>query len=153
MLHDHRFVMSGLLASVALCACATNQGLANDSKSVAQIRSAEDLEVYLKTTPNSPLDYMSPVAKQDFLSSLVFTERGLGSFQYSDLKNLPPTQVYQILSLFGTESAGSLITEQRVPGHSSVFEDVDVPDYACSNVQAACVPAIGAICMSNCAMP
>ncbi|HEX7840933.1 MAG TPA: hypothetical protein VF469_25825 [Kofleriaceae bacterium] len=150
MRNDHRFMLPALLASVALCACTDDRGLASGNESIAQIRSDGDLEVYLKATPNSPLDYMSPAMKQHFLNSLVFTERGLGSFTYKDLTNLPSEQVHQILSLFGAESAGSLITKEPAPGNLSVFDDGDLLGYGCSNVQAACVPTDGGICLSNC---
>jgi hypothetical protein len=150
MVRTHKFIFVAILASVTLCACATDRGSASDSTSVAQIRSAKDLENYLQTVRNSPLDYMSPAAKQRFVSSLVFTARGLASFRYTDLQDLSATQVYQILALFGTERASSLIIKEDVPGNSSGFDNPEMPDYACSNVQAACKPAIGELCLSNC---
>jgi len=73
---------------------------------LAPIKSEEDLNFFLLSTygtPN-PLDQLSPAARQRFTDSLMFTERGLGSFDFSDLEyELTPTEIYKILYLFGMQ--------------------------------------------------
>lgn len=152
MLHARRLVFAALLA---LSACTTDNGAVGDNQQVSQILSAKDLDTYLRTTPNSPLDRLSPEAKQRFIASLVFTENGLGSYAYSDLETLSAAEVYQILSLFGAERTTSMITD---PDTSSGVDKSATPqsepggdykDYWCSS-RATCAPALNYICMSSC---
>ena len=69
----------------------------------APIRSRAALQHYLRVTPNSPLFKMSDAARSRFISKLVFTPRGLGSYSYLELENLSITDAYRILSLFGEQ--------------------------------------------------
>src|SRR5678816_3882223 len=93
-----------LFGSVALGACMTDSQpqeempLGSNSQSTSYIKSAADLEVYLQTAVNSPLDRLSPAAKQRFISSLTFTKYGLASYDHSDLNALSPTDAAQILA-------------------------------------------------------
>lgn len=72
---------------------------------LAPIHSHEGLVAYLAGTKLtlSPLHYLDPDARARFLASLSFNTNGLTSFSYQDLLDLTPTQVYQILSLFGVQ--------------------------------------------------
>jgi hypothetical protein len=148
MLHIHTFMLATILASATLCACTTDQDPVNNGTSVTQIQSAKDLEIYLQTASNSPLDYMSSAAKQRFVSSLVFSDNGLGSFQYSDLEGLSGAQIYQILSLFGTERTSSMISKEGAPINVEPIEG-DHMDYKCESI-GTCMIAPGFICTSNC---
>lgn len=84
---------------------------------LAPIKSQADLMLHLQNVPlsESPLRFLSPSARQRFLASLVFGESGVGGYGYSDLQTeLSPTQVYQVLSLFGLQSTASLVTGLKV---------------------------------------
>lgn len=153
MLHARRIVFAAILA---LSACVTDQGQepVDNNQPVSQILSAQDLDIYLRTTPNSPLDRLSSEAKQLFIDSLVFTENGLGSFRYVDLAALSPTEIYQILSLFGVERTTSLVT--KAPVSSGIAKPViqqsapaDHVGYWCSG-RATCSESASQICMSSC---
>lgn len=130
----------------------------------APIKSQSALQAFLseqRASP-SPLDALSPQAKQRFIASLQFNDRGITSFEYRDLEEeLTPYQIYQILSLFGAQHdtammknarIGSAIDRQIV-GSSwwiiGIGEDHD--DYKCDSQNPhTCVKSINAICTSNC---
>lgn len=62
---------------------------------------------YLATTPieNTPLGVLPEIEREIFINSLVFTRRGLASFDYSVFSYGPTaTEVYNILALFGSQS-------------------------------------------------
>lgn len=68
----------------------------------APIKSPRDLELHLKSHPgDSPLMVMAPLNRRLFLDSLRFNEKGVTTLRYDVLESLTPTEVYQILSLFG----------------------------------------------------
>lgn len=72
--------------------------------SLARIRSAADLDSYLRTHETSPLDALSEPSRKRFLESLVFTDQGLGSYRYRELEaELSPRQAFELLSLFGAQ--------------------------------------------------
>lgn len=144
---SYKLLIATVVAFATLCGCATDPTGSNSS--VAQIRSAADLQTHLQTATSSPLDRLSPAAKQRFVSSLIFTEYGLGSFQYSALNELSATEIYQILSLFGVERAGSLFNKGSV--FSNFQEELveDHTDYLCEGI-GTCRQASGYICTSNC---
>lgn len=155
MQHARRLVFAAILA---LSACATDQGPeAGASQATSQIMSAKELDTYLQTTPNSPLDRLPAAAKQRFIASLVFNENGLAGYQYSDLQALSPTEVYQILSLFGAEHTSSLVTRGSTAGTSGNLAKpttqqnapTDYMDYYCAG-RATCDPRLGSICMGSC---
>ena len=156
MLHARRLMFAAILT---LSACATDHGQAavDDDQPVSQILSAKDLDLYLRTTPNSPLDRLPVAAKQRFIDSLVFTESGLGSFRYSELETLSAAEIYQVLSLFGAEHTTSMITKARASGDSNKATtqlsepapEGDHKDCWCSS-RGTCSPLLGHICMSSC---
>jgi hypothetical protein len=145
MLTKNRLVLAAILASATLAACVGQ----NDASS-AQIRSTAELEAYLQITPSSPLNKLSPEARQRFTTSLVFTAKGLGSYDYSDLKALSGPEVYEVLSLFGAQSGTALISKD-LP--SSLVEPVegggDHDGYRCEGV-GTCTLSAASICTSNC---
>lgn len=77
---------------------------------VAPIRSRVDLRRHLRITSDSPINRLPMPTRQIFLSKLVFTKKGLGSFPYIELsQNLTVTEAYRILSLFGEQRSVGLI--------------------------------------------
>ncbi|WP_266159975.1 hypothetical protein [Dyella silvatica] len=84
---------------------------------LAPIKSQDDLVRYLATTPKaqSPLEWLSPGAKQRLLASLFFNENGLVSYDYADLVNeLSASQAYQVLGLFGAQRTMGALKGIRV---------------------------------------
>jgi hypothetical protein len=69
----------------------------------APIRSLEELHRYLRENPESPLHRMSDKARRRFISKLVFTPKGLGSFSHLELSGMSVSDAYRILSLFGQQ--------------------------------------------------
>lgn len=127
---------------------------------LATIKSQADLQAYVAQRPNaSPLNSLSPGAKQRFLQSLVFTDLGLASFDYRDLRSeLTATQIYQLLGLFGVQRSTSSIPGLRIAGPSDAaiiaFSENpvigDYPDYWRES-RATCRPSTGAVCIGgNC---
>jgi hypothetical protein len=149
MMHARKLVFAAILA---LNACATDQDQgAGNSQPVSQIQSAKELDAYLRTTPNSPLDRLSVAAKQRFIDSLVFTENGLASYTYIDLEALSPTEMFQILSLFGAEHTTSMITQDQLavpPGGGGGGGTYSV-GFRCGP-NSTCIPLAFSICMSSC---
>ncbi|WP_090450743.1 hypothetical protein [Dyella sp. OK004] len=80
----------------------------------ALITSRDQLLTHLAATPTSPIYRLSPIARSNFIASLVFTPRGLGSYSYVDLAGLSVADAYSILSLFGAQS-----TINSIPGLST----------------------------------
>ncbi|RUL70969.1 hypothetical protein [Dyella choica] len=84
---------------------------------LAPIKSIKDLNAYIARTPaaDSPLDYLSPEAKNRFISSLQFNGKGITSFSYADLEaELTPSQIYKLLSLFGMQRTVPFMKGARV---------------------------------------
>lgn len=72
----------------------------------AIISSRHQVNQFLTTNHASPLHALSSSAREQFLGSLVFTDRGLGSYSYEPLvSNLSVTEIHRILSLFGVQSS------------------------------------------------
>lgn len=127
----------------------------------AQIKSFDQLSQML--TINSPLDQLSDESRQQFIDSLVFTEKGLASFDKNGLeKELRPLQIYKILSLFGFQHLTGMLTGAKsettsdvliksndfnINGHTDSF--TDYMDFACVS-RATCEFKTGSICTSNC---
>lgn len=82
-----------------------DQGFVQFSRSAiapAVVRSRSDLDSYLSYHPDSAIQALSDGGRDAFLNSLVFTEKGLGSFNFRVLEDeLTPTQIHEVLSLFG----------------------------------------------------
>src|ERR1041385_3951042 len=109
MLRIYRFMLSVLFASFAVTACMTDSAV-GPATDLVPIRSASDLDNYLLTARNSPLDRMSPDARQGFLDSLTFTKNGLGGYRYTDLQELPDTDIHDVLRLFDAEDTAGIVT-------------------------------------------
>lgn len=71
---------------------------------VAPIKSRNDLARYLRVNPESPINKLPSDVRNRFLSKLVFTKRGLGSYSYLGLSgHLSVTEMYGVMSLFGQQ--------------------------------------------------
>lgn len=155
MLHVRKLMVTMMFASAAVSGCAFDQA-SPEGDSVAIIASSDDLNDYLESTAHSPLDRLSPAARQRFLDSLVFGDGGLGSYGYSDLEaELSVSEIHDILSLFGVERTTSMITGARVISDQD-RELVRRPPpggdhdgYKCES-RGTCSSALTYICTSNC---
>lgn len=133
---------------------------------LAPIKTKADLDRYLEELrqnpeARTPLNALSPAARDRFLNSLVFTERGLGGFYFADLEaQLTASQIYRVLSLFGAQHATALLKEARIESKAdeiimeytlSADEPIagDYQHYECVS-RATCGPKSGYICMSSC---
>lgn len=140
---------------------------------LAPIKSTEDLNAYIARTPaaNSPLSYLSPAAKSRFLSGLQFNEKGVASFSYADLEaELTPSQIYEILSLFGVQRTVPLMKGARVVNETDrlimgarnaplgqcngasmpgLTPGCDHEGYRCVG-HGSCAQSMSMICTSNC---
>ncbi|WP_295929893.1 hypothetical protein [uncultured Xanthomonas sp.] len=85
------------------------QGAANaDTAATVEqlpIRSSAQLAAYLRAHAGqrTPLDALTPGARERFLDGLVFGRNGLGGFDTQDLPQLTRTQGRALLALFGVE--------------------------------------------------
>jgi hypothetical protein len=151
-------IFTTVVASAVVTACATDQGPVVDD--TAPIRSASELATYLGETPSSPLNRLSAEGKRRFMDSLVFSEKGLASYRYAELRaELTPVEIEQVLGLFGVDRNASLLT--RTPSSASSLDDVDIgpdPDtggegdregYKCES-PGSCVKATNYICTDKC---
>lgn len=133
---------------------------------LAPIKSKADLDRYLEELrqnpeARSPLNMLSPAARDRFLKSLVFTERGLGGYYYADLEaQLTASQIYRVLSLFGAQHTTSLLQGARIENRADeiIMENTLAPEqpvggdyqnYECVS-RATCGPKQFYICMSSC---
>ncbi|MBI1365379.1 MAG: hypothetical protein GC153_05420 [Alphaproteobacteria bacterium] len=135
-------------------------------QALAPIKSKADLDRYLSTATVSPLDWLSSNAKWEFIGSLVFHERGLASYRYDVLaKELTPTQIYQLLSLFGAQHTTSMIkgakivtdTDKLIMEGATVSSNVisrgppgeDHENFKCIG-DHNCIKSLDYICMTGC---
>ncbi|HEX2121466.1 MAG TPA: hypothetical protein VHL59_07475 [Thermoanaerobaculia bacterium] len=131
---------------------------------LAPIKTREDLDRYmaeLRQNPDarSPLNLLSPAARERFVNSLVFTERGLGGYYYGDLQSqLTASQIYRLLSLFGAQHTTPLVRGARIESRADqliMLSDpvaaapADYEHYECVS-RATCGPRTNYICTSNC---
>lgn len=80
----------------------------------APIKSRAELIAHLEKG-NSPIDALSDAGRQMFLDSLEFGDNGLASFRKVELEaELTPTQIYEILKLFGFQRAISGFSSARI---------------------------------------
>jgi len=151
-------LITTILVSVALLACAgeSEQG-ADDTSPFALIQSSTDLAAHLRDAGDSPLDRLSTGARQRFIDSLMFTENGLGSYQYSDLEaELSPTEIHAILGLFGLEDSTSMLTGARISTDADreIMKRRDDDDWALKDFWCAgrgtCLDKSGSACTRNC---
>lgn len=78
----------------------------------APIKSAADLTAYLAAAGNrtTPFTRMSDAARGRFIQSITFNENGITGFSYQDIQSeMSPTEIYQLLSLFGAQHVTPLI--------------------------------------------
>jgi hypothetical protein len=82
----------------------------------APIRSRENLDTYLHTTPivESPFQYLSLVDQKIFLTEVVFDEGGVASFPTDVFEGLTVTQAYEVLALFGWQAVVPALPGLRV---------------------------------------
>jgi hypothetical protein len=128
------------------------------------LRSQGDLQRYLAATARSgsPLDALSSGARERFLSSITFNEKGITGFHYDDLQaELTASQIVDVLHLFGVEKDVAIIPNVRVESAADrrvirslvdPVEPVDGTDYKgyhCA-MRATCTPSTNDICTSNC---
>jgi hypothetical protein len=131
---------------------------------LAPIKTKEDLDRYLEELrqnpeARSPLNLLSPAAHDRFLNSLVFTEQGLGGYQYDDLQaQLTASQIYRLLTLFGAQHTTPLIKGARIENRADQIimgnefapeQPTDYKDMECVS-HATCGPRLTYICLSTC---
>lgn len=134
---------------------------------LAPVKSKQQLADYIRSTPSkaSPLDALSPKARDRFLASVTFNEKGITGFSYEDLQaELTASQIYKILSLFGAQHTTSTLRKARVesPLDSEIMvpfgdgsgplcpsQPCDYDGYKCE-ARATCAPNFNTICMRNC---
>ncbi|MDH5823578.1 hypothetical protein QFW77_11330 [Luteimonas sp. RD2P54] len=124
---------------------------------LAPVKSEADLRSLLvEGAEGTPLAALSPGAQQRFLQSLVFSEAGLASFYYEDLRaELSPTQIYRLLSLFGAQRSTPSIPGLRVKSKADeliVTPQADGGDhqgYLCHS-PGTCMESRSFICTHNC---
>lgn len=124
----------------------------------APITNRAALDEYARSLPaQSPLMSLTKESRKEFLDSLVFTERGLASYQYVPLQKIDAADAYRILALFGVQ--GSLaaipgVNASSVDGRlvrAAMSKDpimVDYPGYACVS-KATCGDSRTSICIGN----
>ena len=156
-------------------------GGADSQWSQAQVRGGDvnivskaALLEYMSRNSDSPLNKLPPLVLQNFIDSLVFTQKGLGSYSYLGLSpHLTAYEIARVLSLFGAqETVANIPVLQFAPAEqglaispmSDVCEDPNSPmceagggktktDYICSNDGGdtySCNYSFGDICASSC---
>ncbi len=158
-------LLSAVSLSISLPAVAGDNvasvsGAENVSLMHAPVNSRGRLDLHLiELSPESPLMLLSPLARKQFVDSLVFGDRGLASFSYEPIvSELSAGEAYRLLSLFGAQRAIVHIPGLRKASEADhwvapaanpnpVFDDY--PGYACSG-RATCSESMHSICMSSC---
>lgn len=120
-----------------------------------------------------PLNKRPPLVLRNFVDSLAFTPKGLGSYSYLGLSlHLTTSEIHQVLSVFGAQETITAIANLRVSSAehalavrpaSDVCEEPDSPlcqvgggrsktDHVCSNDGGGygCNYSFGDICASSC---
>lgn len=75
---------------------------------LAPVKSADDLRAFLSKAKASenPLSKLDVQARQDFIESISFNEKGLTGYNYSILEsNLTLPQIRNVLALFGSQTS------------------------------------------------
>lgn len=135
-----------------------------------QLSQKNELDAYVESTPAalSPLSKLSPPARERFLASITFNEKGITGFRHDDLQvELSPSEIYRVLSLFGAQHTTALFKRARseTPADAAIMEPLmqtapqsgplcpsqpcDYDGYMCES-RATCAPNINTICMRNC---
>lgn len=107
----------------------------------------------------SPLDALSEMARQTFIESVVFGEKGVGSYDYEVLeRELTVTQAYKVLSLIGAQYTLSYLTglkietkldEMLISSKQAQALPGGFKGYKCES-PGTCGIALTKICTSNC---
>lgn len=140
----------------------------------ARVKSFEQLEAYLDagSPAESPFLHLTEDGLKRFIDSLVFTEKGLASFDALVLETeLTSSQAYSLLALFGLQRLAPYLKNARVesdldkkvrgleglmvPSGAAIDESVDCPvlERARCRPPATCVSAVAAWCVTcNCGM-
>lgn len=126
---------------------------------IARIQTRSDLEGFLQEAGEAnPFDFFSPGKKRAFLDSLVFTDKGLGSFDADILRSgLPAKHAYRVLALFGLQRLAPVVLDAPTGDGAARGDDAsmeeDCPlleDMRCE-LPATCVRRTGAVCITcNC---
>lgn len=150
-------VLSAALFASSFAACAAESRTDEPSASAdISIDTKAELDTFLAAGKASPLDKLSPLARQRFVESLVFSDGGLGSYGYADLEaELTASEIHSVLAMFGVEGTTSMITGAKIK--TSADEQImlrpppgaDHDGYRCES-RATCVTATFSICTSNC---
>jgi hypothetical protein len=150
-----------IILSFTVIACSGPSGTTVATVPATQqptITSKSALDAYMQSPAfaSSPLQALPNAARDHFLSSLSFNEKGVTGFNYSDLhSDLTVTQVYQILRLFGAQADTALVggqsrtAQDRALLSETGIPNTDHPGYECVS-RANCYPAANFICMSDC---
>src|SRR3546814_7421578 len=85
------------------------------SYELADVKSRDDLAMHLRRAGrDSPLNALSLAARERFLDSLAFNEKGLTGYRYDDLqRELTVTQASRILRLFGAGESAPFLRAMR----------------------------------------
>ncbi|MDG6348954.1 hypothetical protein QAA18_09420 [Luteimonas sp. 8-5] len=85
------------------------------SYELADVKSRDDLAAHLRTAgAASPLNALSTGARERFLDSLVFNDKGLVEYRFDDLQSeLSVAEAYRILGLFGAAESASFLREMH----------------------------------------
>lgn len=101
-----------LLVGIATLPHATAQDKTDGGK--AAVHSTAKLDRYLKANPASPLDRLSPLARQRFQESLRFRDDTLIGYDSGDLAaELTADEIRRVLAIFGEEPHEYLLTLAR----------------------------------------
>jgi hypothetical protein len=128
------------------------------ARATAPVRSAAQLHRYLREHrgPTSPFHALSAGALARFTGSLRFTERGLASFDYTDLRReLSASQIHSLLRVFGVEDSATLVPSMQVrsAGDALVVQPMVMHsghhDMYCAG-QGTCHRSPGMVCTDNC---
>ena len=152
----------GLLVNVSLAADKDNLNKSGSKELAWELAPAKTFEA-LETIAQrrSPLDALSLDAKKRFVESVVFTENGVGGFDYRDLElELTATEIYKILSLIGQQHVTPSLKKARVKSESDEIimfgKGPNTPgggdfllDYYCYQ-RGSCESSKNKACTSNC---
>lgn len=125
----------------------------------ALIKSKSDIAKFNATLMASPFRKVPAFARTKFLSSLVFTENGLGSYSYLELRDfLSVTETYQVLALFGAQQSTGVIPGLKPKTNQEKYIQTlwagDATDRICSNEHTGngykCSYSFGDVCRSGC---
>lgn len=109
---------------------------------MALIKSQADLSAYLRSAGrDSPLMALSPGARERFLDSLTFNEKGLVGYKYEELaRELTASQAYRVLALFGAQRTTYLVgAKVDSPADRAVTQTPLVPRLMADYKEYKCV--------------